>query len=419
MPLATPVIVQEPQDAAVREGEAARFAVELKDERAASYQWLKNDVAVAGANEKQLVLARVTDADDQALFRVVVTNAAGSTQSRQALLKVQALASVTGEVVKSDWSETLPPTLEIFAYFAGDFIGDFVGISASGFVYYLNEPKNALDQYRPDGTLARQLVLPPAPAGVPFIEQVSVIEDPVTHAVLIAVGRSTPSWRINSKFTAGGFIARYTDQTPQILFESDTITPGGLARDGEGRLYFTDLETQALLRTGPAGENLKVLYGSVRAPGAKPVDFTFLIKADVAVAGDGTVYAKTDRASLSSRDTVVRWRNGTVDLVNLLAGLSEPTDGSGVGRGLGMYGGNVFVFVRTKKNVLVRMLNADGTLTTVAGTPDTVGSTQFGSPGVLDKDSRWLGITSDGRVHLDAGDKNSRRFFDVQLRARR
>ena len=64
------------------------------------------------------------------------------------------------------------------------------------------------------------------------------------------------------------------------------------------------------------------------------------------------------------------------------------------------------------------MLNADGTLTTVAGTPDTVGSTQFGSPGVLDKDSRWLGITSDGRVHLDAGDKNSRRFFDVQLRPR-
>ena len=78
------------------------FRWQLKDEREVHYQWFKNDVAVPGANEKQLVLPSAAAVDDQALFRVVVTNAAGSTQSRQALLKVQALASVTGEVVKSE-----------------------------------------------------------------------------------------------------------------------------------------------------------------------------------------------------------------------------------------------------------------------------------------------------------------------------
>ena len=115
------------------------------------------------------------------------------------------VAAVTGEVVPSTWSKTLPFTYLITGSSSvGKPVDRFAGVGAvSGSIYYLNKSDNRLDQYQPDGTLVRQLVLPQSTAGSKGnIEQLAVVEDPTTNEIWIALARSTSVW-INTNLTGG------------------------------------------------------------------------------------------------------------------------------------------------------------------------------------------------------------------------
>ena len=85
-----PLIVTQPQSQTVTNGSDVVFSVVAQSRLAVSYQWQKNGANISGATEASLSLVGVS-AGDQATYRVVVTNAYGSTTSAGASLTVNAV----------------------------------------------------------------------------------------------------------------------------------------------------------------------------------------------------------------------------------------------------------------------------------------------------------------------------------------
>jgi glucose/arabinose dehydrogenase len=77
-----------PASVTVSPGEPATFSVVASGSQPLTYQWQRDGVNIAGANAASYTLQAPTLADDGSQFRVVVTNAFGSTTSATATLTV-------------------------------------------------------------------------------------------------------------------------------------------------------------------------------------------------------------------------------------------------------------------------------------------------------------------------------------------
>lgn len=94
---AAPAIQVPPASAVVDHGESVTFGVTAQGSGMLTYQWQRNGVNIAGATSATYTIDEVSAADHQASFRVVVTNAIGSTTSAAAVLSVN-----TGAVDQKD-----------------------------------------------------------------------------------------------------------------------------------------------------------------------------------------------------------------------------------------------------------------------------------------------------------------------------
>lgn len=335
-----------------------------------------------------------------------------------------------GEVVPSTWSDAVPDiSNDVFAR-------TYAGVGANGLIYiYGTEKFNdefdyVVKQYKPDGTLLSTTRLPPKPTPALlfltpeslFLEQVVVIEVPFTNDILVSAAFSAPSGMINTKFTAGGYIARLNTASGEMtkLFESGTICPGGLARDTAGNLYTIDMKTGDVLQLSAGKNEITVLYSAKPGKSASAhYDFVWDAKCTVAVTTDGTVYATlvtgghyASSASYNDGQWIVRLRNGQADRIQ--PGLSDRREI----RGFGAHENDVFCLVHDgQTNTLVRKIDATGAISTVAGTPGSNQTTQFGSPGALGRTTQWVDISPDGRtIHLRQAQDNPR-FYNVLLPA--
>lgn len=88
--VSAPTITAQPQDLSVPEGLSASFSVTASGSGTLSYQWQRGGADVAGATSATFGLGVAGIMDDQARYRVRVSNAAGSVFSRTATLAVQA-----------------------------------------------------------------------------------------------------------------------------------------------------------------------------------------------------------------------------------------------------------------------------------------------------------------------------------------
>ena len=86
--LGPPVITGHPTNTTVVEGGTARFAVTLQSVGFYTYRWLRNGVALTGADGPELFYGPVSLNDNNARFRCVVTNNLGSATSDEAVLTV-------------------------------------------------------------------------------------------------------------------------------------------------------------------------------------------------------------------------------------------------------------------------------------------------------------------------------------------
>ena len=230
-----------------------------------------------------------------------------------------------GEVVPSTWSDAVPNIgNDVFAR-------AYAGVGASGLIYMNGVEKvdgnyySVLRQYKSDGTFITIKRL--SDLIKQGLEQVAVIEENSANQVLIAVAFSAPSGMINTKFTAGGYIARLNTASGEMtkLFESSTICPGGLARDTAGNLYTIDMKTGDVLQLSAGKNEITVLYSAKPGKSASTgidYDFVWGAKCTVAVTTDGTVYATlvtgghvASSASYNNGQWIVRLRNGQADRI--------------------------------------------------------------------------------------------------------
>jgi hypothetical protein len=92
-----PAILTEPLNQGVRLGEGATFAVNVQGTPPLTYQWSKNNTAIAGATAASYSTPPVSAGDSGSSFTVTISNAAGSITSTPALLTVGPRAPQTGD----------------------------------------------------------------------------------------------------------------------------------------------------------------------------------------------------------------------------------------------------------------------------------------------------------------------------------
>jgi len=106
-----PTIVTQPRELPVRVGRAAVFFVEAQGTAPLHYQWQRDGVDIEGANEALYQLSAVSAEDDGAMFRVIVSNAAGSVTSAAARLIVLAESEPVDELrllaIMNSWTQLL------------------------------------------------------------------------------------------------------------------------------------------------------------------------------------------------------------------------------------------------------------------------------------------------------------------------
>jgi len=85
-----PAITAHPSNITVTAGQPATFTVIAHGSPPLSYQWQKNDAAIAGATSASYRIAATASSDDGSRFKVVVNNSAGSVASNPATLNVSA-----------------------------------------------------------------------------------------------------------------------------------------------------------------------------------------------------------------------------------------------------------------------------------------------------------------------------------------
>jgi len=85
---APPVVTTDPVSQTVTAGSAVTFTAAALGAQPLSFRWQRGGADLPGASSPTLTLQSVTEADDGARFRFVVTNAAGSAASAEAVLRV-------------------------------------------------------------------------------------------------------------------------------------------------------------------------------------------------------------------------------------------------------------------------------------------------------------------------------------------
>ena len=89
-----PAITTQPAALTVAAGQTASFSVQATGSPAPTYQWMKNGADIPGATSNPYTTPITSSADNAAVFKVVVSNSAGTATSREAILTVNVPASI-------------------------------------------------------------------------------------------------------------------------------------------------------------------------------------------------------------------------------------------------------------------------------------------------------------------------------------
>jgi hypothetical protein len=91
--MVAPAIGSQPQSVTVAQGQPASFSVAATGTAPLSYQWQRNGANIGGATGSTYTLPSAASTDNGARFRVVVSNAAGTVTSNDAMLTVTSTGS--------------------------------------------------------------------------------------------------------------------------------------------------------------------------------------------------------------------------------------------------------------------------------------------------------------------------------------
>jgi len=122
-------ITLQPADALALTGQTAAFSVEVNDPLGVTYQWFRNDVAIAGATGSAYTTGPLASTDSGTKFTVEASGN-GSALSSPATVRVMERFGVEGPPdFDIDFNNGLPPTGGVLA---GTAVVDYIGVGGSG-----------------------------------------------------------------------------------------------------------------------------------------------------------------------------------------------------------------------------------------------------------------------------------------------
>ena len=110
-----PTITTQPVSQTVTAGQPATFSVTATGTAPLSYQWQKGVTPISGATGASYITPLTTGGDNGALFRVVVSNAAGSVTSTAATLTVNSPPTITTQPASQTVTAGQPATFSVSA----------------------------------------------------------------------------------------------------------------------------------------------------------------------------------------------------------------------------------------------------------------------------------------------------------------
>jgi alpha-tubulin suppressor-like RCC1 family protein len=213
-----PDISQHPSDATVFESQSANFVVAFSASYPVTLQWLRDGVAIPGANKASYTTSPLTLADDGAQFSVVISNDDGSVTSNAATLTVRGPPTITTQPAAQTGTVGATATFTVVA--AGDLLAyqwrrNDIEISGANSASYTTPALVSADDGasysvivgNPAGTVVSDAVTLSVP-GVPTIimqpvGQTAAVGESVFFGVVAVGGSLSYQWHRNGVAIAG------------------------------------------------------------------------------------------------------------------------------------------------------------------------------------------------------------------------
>ena len=194
--------------------------------------------------------------------------------------------------------------------------------------------------------------------------------------------------------------------------------PMGLARDSQGNLFICDARNHVIRKISPGGV-VSTLAGMPDEHGA--VDGAgdaarFHFPADIAVAPDGTLYVADSgnhcirKITADGTVSTIAGDLGSADDVNdnnksKFAAQAPQLDGTGAAARFNSPGGiayapDGFLYVSDTGNQIIRRVNLDGTVTSLAGMPGVWGADDGTGPAARFQSPMGLCVSTDGNLYI-------------------
>lgn len=416
-----PTIDPAPQSQTVSAGSNVTFSVGVTSATAVTYQWQRDGVDLTGATSPTYTLAPAQESDSGSTWRVIATNAAGSTTSSSATLSVTAGLSSAPAITTQPVSQTVASgSMVTFTVAASgspapsfqwqrDGI-DIPGATADSHVLASVQTTDSGSTWRVIVTnsagsvisnSATLTVQPPPPASTAVIAVLAgVLKQPGTASgtpgsFKLPVGMGIDaSGNIYVADTAAATVRRISSSGGVLTLAGQADTPGnadgngslarftlpaGIAVDTSGNVYVSDIGNHNIRKITPIGA-VTTLAGGTAGFADDDVDDAvstarFKNPWGVAVDDSGNVYVA------DTGNNVIR-KITTAGLVSTLAGavgLAGFADGSGdtahfrspTGIVMGTDG---HLYVVDQGNSVIRKITTAGVVTTVAGLASTPGN---------------------------------------------
>lgn len=423
-----PTIIVQPQPSSVTVGSGARFNVVVDGTTPLAYQWLRNDTPIAGANAASYTLGSTAQIDDQARFSVQITNIAGTVISASATLTVNPAPGISLLAGNIGGNGSLNGTgtnarFNLLFGVALDPAGNAYVTDRFNHVIRKVTPAGVVTTFA--GSIGQTGTADGVGPAARFNTPVAITSDSAGNLYVTsncAIREITPDATVTTLAGSSGNCGSVDGIGSAARF--DYLV--GITRDNGGNLYVTDTGNYTIRKITPAGAVTTLAGSAGQRGGVDGVGAAarFAGPLGIAVNSTGTVYV----GDVNAIRTVAP--DGTVTTVagSLgVAGAFGTADGVGTAAsfydiwGLGIDSADV-LYIADYANGMIRKMTPDATVTTLAGSlasrwrpMDGTGSAAgFGQPTgiaidasgtayVSDYDSMLRKVTADGTVTTLAG----------------
>lgn len=427
-PAAAPSITVQPGNRITDEGVPVTFSVQATGAGTLAYQWLRNDVEIAGATQTSHTLSSPAASDNGSLWKVRISNANGSITSSTAILTVNTVGAGVPTITTAPQSQTVSAGASVsFSVNASDATGyqwqrdgsDIAGANSPTYYLAAAEESDNASTWRvivsnAAGAVTSAAATLTVTAGItsaPVINthpaSQTVVQNGTVTFTVAASGSPAPSfqWQRNGDDIPGATDASHVLASTQ---DTDNGSTWRVIVTNSAGAVISNSATLAVQPPPPASTAvIAVLAGVLRQPGSSDGSpGSFKLSTGMTIDASGNVYM----ADLGSKSVRRVSPTGSVltltgpDDFNLPAGIAQDTTGN--------------LYVSDIGTHTIRKTVAGGAVTTLAGgtsgyadddTDDGVSTARFRNP--------W-GVTVDasGNVYVaDTGNHAIRKITPTGL----